>query len=161
RLVDADGHPFRNPALALEAPVIRPAAEIDWLHEEEDGRLLEAMLKPRERMLVYLLRFTGLRLQEAISLTNRDIYLQGGAIRVRESKSPAGYRTLPIVPELRPELEAWRAHLEREGLYGSDRPFLITRNLTAMKPQYVEAALERAGKRAGLSRKLTPHRLRR
>src|SRR4051812_1508791 len=29
QLVDADGHPFRNPTLALDAPVIRPAAELD------------------------------------------------------------------------------------------------------------------------------------
>jgi hypothetical protein len=28
-LRDADGHPFRNPTLALDPPVARPAAEFD------------------------------------------------------------------------------------------------------------------------------------
>ena len=34
------GKPLRNPALALEAPTIRPAAELDWLKAEEDEALL-------------------------------------------------------------------------------------------------------------------------
>lgn len=161
RLIDADGHPFRNPALALETPVIRPAAEIDWLHKEEDEKLLNAYLNAQERILVFLLRFTGLRLDEAVSLTNRDIDLEAASIRVRQSKSPAGYRTVPVVPELIPELEAWIERAKREGLWEPDGPFLVTRNHTAMKPQYVGAALARAGRKAGLARKLTPHQLRR
>src|SRR6266446_10098019 len=39
-LVDAAGQPLRNPAVVLEAPVIRPAAELDWLRGEEDDALL-------------------------------------------------------------------------------------------------------------------------
>ena len=47
------------------------------------------------------------------------------------------------------------------GWYASEGPFLVTRNRTAMQPQYVEDALARVGVRAGLPRKLKPHTLRR
>ena len=52
RLRDPDGVPFRNPAAALEAPVIRRSGELDWLRSEEDDRLLaHAMKNEREAIL--------------------------------------------------------------------------------------------------------------
>lgn len=162
RLRGPDGVPFRNPAVVLEAPVIRPAAELDWLREGEDELLLDHPMKnEREAILVNLFRHTGLRLDEALTLTNADVDLTADRISVRQSKSDAGYRSVPIAPELRPHIDAWLAYLKREGGYDPQGPFLVTRNGTAMKPQYVEEALERIGKRAGLTRKLTPHTLRR
>ena len=41
-LVDEQGNRLRNPALALEPPTIRPAAELDWLRAEHDQALLPA-----------------------------------------------------------------------------------------------------------------------
>jgi integrase/recombinase XerD len=161
RLVDEDGRPFRNPALALDAPVIRPAAELDWLRADEDATLLDCELNKREAIIVFFFRLTGLRLSEALSLTNRDVDLASNEVRVRVSKSDAGYRSLPIVPELRPHIEQWRVFVQAEGWYHPDGPFLVTRNRRAMQPQYVEAVLQRVGERAGLTRRLTPHTLRR
>lgn len=160
-LVDADGQLFRNPTLALDAPVIRPAAELEWLRGAEDEALLQCEMREREAILVWLLRMTGLRLNEALTLTNRDVDLVAGDIRVTSSKSDAGYRSVPIVPELRPKIELWRTFVQSKGLFHADGPFLVTRNNTAMKAQYVEAALQRVGVKAGLPRKLKPHTLRR
>lgn len=162
RLRDPDGVPFRNPAAALEAPVIRRAAELDWFRSDEDEKLLAHPMKnEREAILVYLLRMTGLRLDEALTLTNADFDLAAGRIAVRQSKSDAGYRSVPIAPELRPHIDAWLDFVTRHGWYEPRGPFLVTRHGTAMKAQYVEHALERIGARAGLTRKLTPHTLRR
>jgi integrase len=94
-------------------------------------------------------------------LLNRDVDLVTGAITVRESKTVAGYRSIPISPELRAHIERWLAFTKREGLYHPDGPFLVTRNQTAMKPQYVEQVVARLAARAGLPRKVTPHTLRR
>ena len=153
---------FRNPALALEAPVIRPAGELDWLRTEDDERLLAHPMKnEREAVLVFLFRMTGLRLDEALTLTNTDIDLLAQRIVVRQSKSDAGYRAVPIAPELLPHLDAWLDFVKREGWYEPHGPFLVTRNGTPMKAQYVEQALQRIGERAGLTRKLKPHTLRR
>jgi site-specific recombinase XerD len=160
-LVDADGNRLRNPALALEAPTIKPAAELDWLKQEEDDALLAGEMNPRERIIVSLLRMTGLRLSEATSLLNRDVDLAENTVHVRSSKSDAGYRSVPISPELRLQIQAWVAFTKAQGWYALDGPFLVTRNRTAMKAQYIEDALERVGVRVGLSRKLKPHTLRR
>jgi site-specific recombinase XerD len=162
RLKDPDGVPFRNPAAILETPVIRPAAELDWLRAEEDELLLDAYLKnAREAILVNLFRHTGLRLDEALTLTDDDIDIAGQQIVVRQSKSDAGYRSVPISPELRPHIEAWLAYVKRSGWHAPQGPFLVTRHGTAMKAQYVEDALARIGERVGLRRKLKPHTLRR
>jgi integrase/recombinase XerD len=161
RLVDGEGRPYRNPALALEAPVIRPPAELDWLHSDEDEALLGCSLSKREAILVYFFRLTGLRLSEALSLTNRDVDLSSNEVRVRSSKSDAGYRSVPILPELRPQIVEWQSFVKAQGWYDQDGPFLVTRCKTQMHPQYVEAALQRVGERAGLARRLTPHTLRR
>jgi site-specific recombinase XerD len=160
-LVDAERKPFRNPASALEAPVIRPLAELDWLRAEEDQALLACPMNAREQILVCLLRMTGLRLNEALTLTNRDVDLGANQVTVRNSKTEAGFRVVPISPELRLHVEHWQTFVRSQGLYRPDGPFLVTRNHTPMKAQYVQTALQRVGERAGLARKLKPHTLRR
>lgn len=160
-LVDADGALVRNPARALEPPQIRPAAELDWLRPEEDEALLDATLNEREQIVVFFFRMTGLRLSEALGLLQRDVDLDENTIHVRISKSDAGYRPVPISPELRIHIAKWVAFTKSQGWYAPDLPFFVTRNLSRMKPQYIEGLLERVGVRAGLSRKLKPHTLRR
>jgi integrase/recombinase XerC len=160
-LVDGEGRRLRNPALVLEAPAIRPAAELDWLRADEDDAVSCIQLSERERIVLFFLRMTGLRLAEALSLLNRDVDLEANTVHVRSSKSEAGFRPVPISPELRIHVQAWLAFTKEQGWYSPDGPFLVTRNRTAMKPQYVEQLLERVGARAGLPRKLKPHTLRR
>ena len=55
-LEDENGLPFRNPALALEPPTIRPVADLDWLRDEEDQAMLAAPRNEREYILVFFLR---------------------------------------------------------------------------------------------------------
>lgn len=160
-LVDEHGARLRNPARALEAPQVRPAAELDWLRQEEDEALLSVRMNEREQIVVFFLRMTGLRLAEALSLLQRDVDLDANTINVRSSKSEAGFRPVPISPELRVHISAWVEHTKKQGLYAPDLPFFVTRNRTQMKPQYIEMVLDRVGQRAGLSRKVKPHTLRR
>jgi integrase len=160
-LVDADGRPLRNPALALEAPTIRPAAELDWLHPDDDRRLLACRMSDRERIAVLVLRWSGLRVSEATSLQNRDIDLVSDTIHVRASKTDAGYRPVPILPVLRPGLEHWQALTREQGLYRLDGPLLVTRTGRAWSCEFVRQLLARVGERAGLPTRLRPHCLRR
>ncbi len=160
-LVDADGGLIRNPALALELPVIPVKPELDWLRAEEDNALLSCSMSAREDIVVFFLRMTGLRLGEALALTNRDVDVGEGSITVRTSKTVSGLRSVPISPELRPHIERWLAFTRREGFYRPDGAFLVTRNGTPMKPQYVGPVVARVAERAGLTRRVTPHTLRR
>src|SRR5207244_12646784 len=68
------------------------------------------------RSLLALLRWSGLRVSEAISLTRADLDLTPGheSLTVLHSKTPAGRRTIPIIPELQPLLHHWLDHLRSE-----------------------------------------------
>jgi integrase len=112
--------------------------------------LLELAGTPNETILIWLLRFTGLRVDEARSLKIGDIDLTYGGeqLRVRESKTPAGRRTVPIAPELTARLEDWFDLLDTNGQYRPDVPLLVTRNGTPMLPTYIWRAVKRAAFKA-------------
>jgi len=175
-LVDEHGRPVPNPALALEPPMIRQRPN-DWLRAVEDAALLELSMRPHEEILVWLLRWTGLRLGEALALRISDVDLVGGVISVHDSKTASGVRQVPIVPELRPRLVRWLEHLRSLGLHRERGYLLVVTHVRSwrdrktgivsqtvpgqpMSPQAAEATVRRVGERAGIER-LTPHRLRR
>jgi integrase len=147
-LRDARGMLLPNPRRALDAPRVDRRAN-DWLRSAEDRALLSAPIPDHERFIVMLLRWSGLRVGEAVSLTWSDIDLTPDAetIVVRQSKTPAGRRSIPILPPLLSELRT------RDSIGGSrdgGSPLLITRYGTAMKPSYVWRVVNRAAYRAGI-----------
>ena len=160
-LVDGEGRLLRNPAKSLELPTIAVKAELDWLQAEDDKRLLSISMNERERVQVFFLRMTGLRLTEALTLLNRDVDVAARSIQVRQSKTPSGYRSIPITNELAGHIGAWRSFAKTLGAFSEDGPFLVTRNGTPLTPQQVETTVDRVAVRAGLGRKVTPHTLRR
>jgi integrase len=159
-LVDEEGKQVTNPMLAIDAPRVPPKQELDWLTPEQDELLLECQMSPGETILVWFLRFTGLRLAEALSLRISDVDLMSGLVHVQQSKTARGIRSIPICDELRLQINRWLDHLRKKGLYDPNGPFFATRNRTAMKPQQAEKWIRRVGDRAGIPN-LTPHRLRR
>lgn len=66
---------------------------------------------------MYLLRHTGMRVGEATSVLNRDVNVQEWSLTIRKSKTAAGVRTIPILPELRPVLMDWRWYQLTRGLH--------------------------------------------
>ena len=176
-LVDKDRHPVSNPALALEPPSIRQKPN-DFLRAAEDEELLDTPMKSHEEILVWFLRWTGLRLGEALSLRMSDVDLVESVVYVRASKTDSGVRAVPIPPELRLRIASWIEHVRAAGVYRPNGHFLCTTRGGAwrdrssgvvyrsapgqpMKPQQVEAVIRRVGERAGVEGRLTPHRLRR
>jgi integrase/recombinase XerD len=150
-LVDADGRPARNVVALLETPRIE-RKPIDWLTAEEDDALLASSGTPNENILVSLLRYTGLRVDEARSLTIGDVNLTFGeeSVRVRKSKTAAGKRTIPLAPGFIPRLEDWLDHLATQGLYRKESPLLTTANGTQMLPNYIWRAVKRAAFKVGV-----------
>ncbi len=133
--------------------VITPASEQrpnDFLRPVEDAALLRAHLRPQERILIWLLRWTGLRVAEACALRLQDLDLSPGreSLVVRKSKTAAGVRTIPLVPPLIPELECWLSLLEDRGVVSPQAALLATRSGSPFKPTYVWRLVKRAGARA-------------
>ncbi len=74
--------------------VVAPSAEQrpnDFLRPIEDAALLSAPLPPQERIVVWLLRWTGLRVSEACGLRLQDVDLGAGRenVLVRKRRPPA------------------------------------------------------------------------
>jgi integrase len=148
-LRDADGSLVVNPMRRIVAPPAEQRVN-DWLRPAEDKALLTVDCNPQERIVVWLLRWTGLRIGEATQLIVSDIDLTPGreCIVVRESKTAAGRRTIAIVPELIPRLEAWLKRLEVTGLMRPGSPLLVTKHGTPMKSTYAWRIVKRVAFRA-------------
>jgi len=142
----------RNPMRKIEAPA-RDEHMGNWLRPKEDAELLEAVVTPDEKIIVWLLRFTGLRVSEACALGWEDIDFTNQRLTVRKSKTASGRRTIPLHPMLVPALHSWQG--QRPGSF-----VLATRNGTAMAHQHVWKIVKRVGERIGVVG-LSPHSLRR
>jgi integrase/recombinase XerD len=112
-----------NPMRGIDRPPIARRAP-DWLTADEDAAMLSAARTPLERVLIPLLRWTGMRGSEAEHLRWRDVRADGREIWVATSKTPGGRRIIPIFDHLYPTLVAWRAYQEARGLAG-DQSFVL------------------------------------
>jgi integrase/recombinase XerD len=140
----------------------------DFLRSMEDEALLTCRCSDVERTIIWLLRWTGLRVSEALALTLEDITLTPGSesLLVRTSKTAAGRRTVPVVPQLVPTLEARIHAMASAGLHSPTTPLLATRHATAMTPTYIWRIVKRVAAQAGVrvipctcnSRRMTLHR---
>jgi integrase len=148
-LTDAHGLPTKNPMAGVVAPAHEQRPN-DFLRPIEDAALLECGSPPAERFVVWLLRWTGLRVSEGCALRLEDVDLtpRRESLIVRKSKTSAGVRTLPLVPCLVPELATWLTELRARGATSPQAPLLATASGLAFKPTFVWRLVKRAGARA-------------
>jgi integrase/recombinase XerD len=150
-ITDPSGQPRPDPMRKIQPPKAQPV-ENDWLRPAEDHALLTCPGSLQERFLVSLLRWSGLRVSEATSLTLADLDPTPGqqAITVRHSKTSAGRRTIPIVPELQPLLNDWLDHLAEHNLDALSVPLLTSRHGTPMRTSFAWRLVKRVAHRAGV-----------
>lgn len=143
--------PFKNPMAGVIAPTLEQKPN-DFLRPVEDAALLDCQAPPAEHIVIWLLRWTGLRVSEACGLRLQDIDLTSGreSLLVRKSKTAAGVRTIPVVPALLPELETWMKGLHARGMLSPQAHVLATATGCAFKPSFVWRLVKRAGARAGV-----------
>jgi len=134
-----------------------PFAEVEFLEErsmrrkphivtfEEEERIL-AVADPHIRTLTVLLLQTGMRPnREALSLRWDDIDFVTDAILIRESKTSAGIRSIPLSNSCKAELLAWRNRFGPEfSPFVFPNPQNPVRHLTQIRRSWAKA-LEIAG----------------
>jgi integrase len=135
-----------------------PFREIEFLEErkqrrrphivsfEEEERLL-AQAVPHVRTLVVLILETGMRSnREALALQWCDVDFVSAAIHVRESKTAAGERTIPLSSRCKAELLHWQTRLGPEF-----SPYVFPNPCDRSKPlKDIRRSWARALKDAGL-----------
>jgi site-specific recombinase XerD len=149
-----------NPMTRIEAPKIKRRGVKPWLRADEEDALLAAHRNVREQIVIWFLRFTGVRWGEAMALRQKDVDLATGLIAVTHSKTDNGIRQVPILPELRPVIARWYAFLEERGLRDPNLSFFTTRLRKPMTKQQAIVLTKRVAARAGLQ-PVSPHTLRR
>lgn len=109
----------------------------------------------RDRCMILMCFYHGLRISELLGLTIRDIDLVGGSIYIRRLKN--GFSTIhPLLPEERKLLTLWmsRVPYSEEGwLFPNSRGKHISR-------QYMYKQFRQYGLLAGLAIRVHPHMLR-
>jgi integrase/recombinase XerD len=118
------------------------------LRAEEADRLSNACKTTEEKLLVWTLLDTGLRVSELCSLTGENIQWQQRAIRVKGKGGPYGKRSklrvVPMSPRVRAILEPYFAL--------NPKWFVGTRQ--------AQKVVKRVANRAQLTQEVTPHVLR-
>lgn len=141
----------------------KPAAElIPYIYSEPDMRaLLEAvdarheedwLVRPTTvRTLLLLLYATGLRISEALALTNTDTDLAEAILTIRETKFYKS-RLVPIGADLVGVLTRYRDQPHKKPGRRPDEPFLIDRDGRRILRQTAELIFKRVREQAGLER---------
>jgi integrase len=165
-LVTAGGARIDNPMDQVFSPTHEQRPN-DFLRPTEDAALLSCPCSDFEKTIVWLLRWTGLRVSEARAVTLEDIDLtpDSESLLIRTSKTSAGRRTVPIVPQLIPVIERRMWLLERAQMASPQTPLLATTHGTAMTSTYIWRVVKRVSERASIrvvhctcaSRRVTLH----
>jgi len=104
RLIDS------NPFVGVKRPKIRDADRQVYIPVEIVERLIAATPDPEWRLILALSRYLGVRVpSEPFSMTWADVDWAGNRLRIPSPKTEVHdkpFRIVPIVPEVRPHLEA-------------------------------------------------------
>lgn len=124
------------------------------LSEQEVVRLLEAAANLWERAILMTLYAGGLRLLELIQLTPKDIDSQAMRIRIRAGKG--GKERYVVLSETLLEVlrQYFRKFRPERWLFYSDKPD------RPIHPRTLQRMVREIARRAGLTKKVTPHILR-
>lgn len=118
------------------------------LRAEEADALCHACESPEEKLIIWTLLDTGLRVSELCSLTQNHILWQQKAIRVSGKSGPHGkkakLRVVPMAPRIQALLESYFA-LHDTWFVG---------------PRQVQKIVKRVANRAHITQAVTPHVLR-
>ena len=118
----------------------------------EDRALLNAECPHHRRIVVWLLRYTGVRVAEAHALTIADLDFtpEGEALTVRGSKTAAATRTIPLLPQLLPLIHDHLEFLRQRTSVTPDTPLLATTHGTPMTTNYLWRVVKRVACEAGV-----------
>ncbi len=138
-------------------PPKRPQKVPNYLVEAEVSRILESCRNTKEKLLVELLAYTGVRVSELCSIRVSDIDLENKSLKIRGGKGDKD-RLVIFSDKIIPDLKKYIMELkERKGKVEFLFPTAKSRKIS---PVTVERIVRSLAKKAGINKKVTPHVLR-
>jgi integrase/recombinase XerD len=155
-----------NPAAQVQPPKMAQTLPRDVLTQDEARRLLEATptskpLDIRNRAVLEVLYATGIRRAELLALTIYDVDLQTRTLRVEQGKG----RRARLVPLTEAAVAALKLYLAEAraayvGATGNAALFVSSKSGQPLTDHDAVRIVREAAKRAGISKRVTPHTLR-
>lgn len=129
----------------------------NFLADDEPVKLLKATSRERDRLMLMLMRYLGLRVSEVVKLHAEHIDFDRQILMVRDGKGGRD-RGLPLPDFLGKGLRGWLAGKQAGHVFPSPRGGGLT-------TRAVQLLIKRLAVKAGLrdplaSRRVTPHKLR-
>ncbi|MFH0870240.1 MAG: site-specific tyrosine recombinase/integron integrase [archaeon] len=124
------------------------------LSKPEIKALLDACLNPKSRLLIEFMYSAGLRISECINLKTEDIDFGENLCIVRQGKGKKDRITL-LSKEL---IESFKRYSSKEKI--SSGLIFSNKQGRALSARNVQKIVSAAGKRAGIKKRVTPHKLR-
>lgn len=163
------GYLERNPVLGITTPKLEKRLP-QFLYQQEVADLLQlpekgGVLAIRDSAILEILYSSGLRLQEVVGLTLKDLDFSRGYLRVFGKGSKE--RLVPLGEPARRALERYvsevRPLLLKQNPNQSVKPIdnvFLNRRGTRLSGRSIERMFDKYVKRLALNRKLTPHAIR-
>ena len=137
---------------ARKLPVVLSVDEVQRLLAQPGT---DTVLGLRDRAILTLLYGTGIRASECAGLTRRDVDLEDQTVRVR---GKGGHeRAVPLTDAV---VRALERYCRARGPVELTAPFFRSRSGKAMSRGAIYERVRTHGRKAGLSKRVSPHRLR-
>ncbi|MFP3256231.1 MAG: tyrosine-type recombinase/integrase [Candidatus Nanopusillus acidilobi] len=133
-----------NLAKQIKAPKVDKRLP-KFITYDELNRLLESAENYRDKLIIKFLFYTGVRVSELIKIKKNDIIFEEGFVKVYGKGGKE--RIVPIPKELLNELKDYINKINTE-------------NIFPLSSRQVERIIKNTAKKAGISKKVTPHVLR-
>lgn len=134
-----------NPTRGINAIKMDKKAPV-YLTQDEMRDLVNTALEPRDNLMVKMLYATGVRVSELVNIKREDIDLDRDTIKVF---GKGAKERIVLIPEmLKPQIEAYC-----KGFTSGQKLFDLT-------PRTVQRDIKTLALRAGINKKVTPHKLR-
>ena len=145
---------LENPISKSTLPKNASEKTIESLTQDELKNLEIALqeLNTVDRSIIRFFLYTGLRMSELINLKWNDWVHHKNYIRVRDSKTKAGIRLVPLIPESTAILQNLYRRTDKI-------QYIFSNNSQQVKPSHLRHICNKAAKLANISH-LTPHMLR-
>jgi site-specific recombinase XerD len=149
-----------NPMACFPRIKAAPRKLPTWLSQEEMEKLMrhprtDTVMGVRDRALIITLYGTGIRASECAGLCECDIDFGNKTIQV--TGKGGHQRVIPLNPEVIAALQDYR---QARGPLSPDQGFFQSRNGNAMTRNGIYERIRSHGRKSGIEKRLSPHRLR-
>ena len=135
---------IKTPKIPKKVPVV--------LTREEVRKLIDSVSNKKHKLILELLYSTGMRLSECVNLKVRDIEFDEGVIWVRKGKGSKD-RIIILSKKLSDDLKSFVSNSEGDS-------FVFKGKSGNLSKRAVQKIVGNSAKRAGISKKVSPHTLR-